>query len=262
MSYRGILATFTNPVDSLWALCLALQQLGVESFHRREALSAHFAGFFMMQNKTKTRRARRQGVPRVLTEPPDNQVCRLRYVQNILLTPSALFPLQANVFRINDLFDPDLTGGGHQSYFRDQMFAIYQYARVLSASIKCTCITDSAQVPLMLVLSPLQNISGTADTVITTAAERKGSKSAYINGQLVKVLSASLSSDKFFGQAPNSTLTDTAYLQAVGSALTGSYSMWFEMLAYGLSASTQNVYVKVEIEQIARFEQPLQQVGS
>jgi len=216
-----------------------------------------------MQNKTKARRSRKQAVPRILNEPPDNQTCRLRYVQNILLTPTALAPLQANVFRTNDLYDPDFSGTGHQSYFRDQMFTLYQYARVLSISIKCTCVTDSASVPLMLVLSPLQNISGTADTVITTASERKGAKSAYITGSSgVKVLSASIGCDKFFGQPSRATLTDTAYLQAVGSALAGSYSMWYEIVAYGLSASSQNVYVKVEIEQVARFEQPLQQVGS
>jgi len=114
----------------------------------------------------------------------------------------------------------------------------------------------------MVVLAPLQSTAGTADTVVTTASERKGSKSGYVNGQAVKTLAAAITSDKFFGQIPGATMNDAAYLQSSGSSLAGSYSMWYEVLAYGLTAVTQNMYVKVEIEAVTRFEQPSQVAAS
>lgn len=49
-------------------------------------------------------------------------------------------------FRANSLFDPDLTGGGHQARYRDQMAAIYLWYRVKAITIKVECygLTNNA----------------------------------------------------------------------------------------------------------------------
>lgn len=193
------------------------------------------------------------------TAPSNHNLVKLRYTENIVLT-SLLGAVASYVYRINDLHDPNYTGTGHQSYFRDQMFSMYQFARVLWASIKVSLITDTAQVPMYVVLGP--NQSGTADSDMQTGSERKGSKECYLNGQLVKTIKCSSSCDYYFGQKKGSTLIDSAYLQLSTSSLGSGDTMWYQILAKSLNSTTQNVYVKVDIEQIARFETPLQQISS
>lgn len=220
-----------------------------------------------MQNVAQGARKKRQYKKKqyksiIPTAPAMNQTVKLRYSENIILQTSALVPLVSYVFRINDLYDPNLSGIGHQAYFRDQMYTLYQYARVLWANIKLTLITDTAQVPLLIVLAPLQSVNGNPDTNVQTASERKGSKECYINGQQVKTLSCSSSCDYYFGQTKGATLTDTGFLQNAFASVSNQNAMWYEILSYGLFTTTQNVFVKVDLEQIVRFEQPFQQAGS
>jgi len=71
---------------------------------------------------------------------PDKLVTKLRYVDSILLTGTSI---GSNVFRMNSLFDPDLTGSGHQPMYFDQFCgaigtAPYSRYRVLSSNITCT----------------------------------------------------------------------------------------------------------------------------
>jgi hypothetical protein len=193
------------------------------------------------------------------TAPSNNTTLKMRYTDNIKLT-STLGSLASYIWRINDLYDPNFTGTGHQPYFRDQMFGLYQYAKVLWASIKISVITDTAQVPVHIILSPIQ--SGSADSDFNTASERKGSKEVYTNGQSMKTLYVQSTCDYYFGQKKGSTLTDTNYLQSSTSSLTANNVMWYEILYRAIPLTTQDIYIKVDIDMITRFEQPLQQSGS
>lgn len=193
------------------------------------------------------------------TAPANHTLVKLRYSENILMTSTA-GAVQSYIYRINDLYDPNYSGTGHQAYFRDQLFAMYQYGRVLWASIKITVITDGATTPCYIVLGPAQ--SGSADTDMATASERKGSKEAYINANQVGTLKVASSVDYYFGQKKGAALADTAYVQNASSSLNTGDLMWYQILVRSMNGSTQNFYVKVDIEQITRFESPLQQSGS
>lgn len=65
----------------------------------------------------------------------------LRYVDNYLLT-STLGSTPNQQMRMNGIFDPDLTGGGHQPMWRDNFAAIYQNYRVISSRIKVTFLPN------------------------------------------------------------------------------------------------------------------------
>lgn len=217
----------------------------------------------LKKNKPRSKRTYTRKKGNIIPSAPRNStMVKLNYTENIVLQVVALVPQTSYVFRINDLYDPNYTGTGHQSYFRDQMFTIYQYGRCVWASIKLTLLSDSAQTPILAVLSPVQNTTGVPDTDITTACERKGSKECYLNGQMVKTLKASSSCDYFFGQKKGATMNDTAFLQTAGASINLANAMFYEILFRSLIAQTQNLYIKVEIQQIVRFEQPLQQFGS
>lgn len=66
---------------------------------------------------------------------PDKAYSYLTYSQRIDLT-TAQYLVGGYTFRLNSTNDPDLTGGGHQPKFRDQMASFYSKYRVLSGRIK------------------------------------------------------------------------------------------------------------------------------
>lgn len=89
--------------------------------------------------------AYRSVIPRIRNPDfgyPDKLVTKIRYVDTIALSAS-LDAIGANVFRMNSLFDPDLTGTGHQPMYFDQLCgavgsAPYSRYRVLSSTMNVT----------------------------------------------------------------------------------------------------------------------------
>jgi len=191
--------------------------------------------------------------------PANHTMVKLHYSENIRLD-TLLGSIGSYVYRINDLFDPNFSGTGHQPYFRDQMYALYNYGKVLSASIKLSLLTNVSLAPAWVVLTPLQ--SGTFDSNLETASERKGSRECYINSQVPQSLYCSSTVDYYFGQAKGTTLHDTGYLQNSTTALSVGNRMNYGIGFQSLDATSMSVYAKIDITQIVRFEQPVQQSGS
>lgn len=63
---------------------------------------------------------------------------RMRYHDAIILQSSGGNPLPFHTFRCNNLFDPDLTGTGHQPLRYDQLSVLFAAYRVRSAMLKVT----------------------------------------------------------------------------------------------------------------------------
>lgn len=70
---------------------------------------------------------------------PDRLRTKLHYADVVALSASAGSP-GIWQFRMNNLFDPDLTGVGHQPQWYDQLSAVYSYVTVVGSSIKVTFI--------------------------------------------------------------------------------------------------------------------------
>lgn len=205
--------------------------------------------------KFKKRISRKIKIP---TAPAQHTMLKLTYYEELSLTPVAGYA--SYIYRINDLYDPNLTGVGHQPLYRDQMFLLYSYARVLGAKITVQ-FTPNTGIPVTAILAPIQ--SGTADTVYQTAMERKGAKSTTLNGyQSSKTLSCYSSSDFYFGQKKGYTMLSSSFEQTPNSGLASANSMWYQILLHDLSTGANLVYVRVKLEMFARFEQPIQQSSS
>jgi len=109
----------------------------------------------------------------------------LTYLQQVTLSSAAVaFQYGAeNVWRLNDMFDPDLTGGAHQPYGTDQMAALYGRYRVKAITIDFTAIPPSAQTALAVGLS-VQPSNATATLVgnsVTGIGEQPNSHTMYLN---------------------------------------------------------------------------------
>ena len=64
---------------------------------------------------------------------------RLRYVTEITLNASGV-GLSAHYFSANGMFDPDVTGTGHQPLYYDQWMVNYEHYQVLGSKIKVTAL--------------------------------------------------------------------------------------------------------------------------
>lgn len=65
-----------------------------------------------------------------------SHIAKLKYVEEIQLNPT-IGGIASYVFRANDLYDPDVTGAGHQPYGFDTLCpTIYNHFTVIGAKIK------------------------------------------------------------------------------------------------------------------------------
>lgn len=79
-----------------------------------------------------------RAVPRALTLFPGTKWVCHRYVDRISFSAAAAGSQNAWVFGANNIYDPDVTGVGHQPMYRDECAAAYGSYTVLSSSIKIT----------------------------------------------------------------------------------------------------------------------------
>ncbi len=68
------------------------------------------------------------------------QLVKMRYFADVELDPGA-GAMAAHIFSANGLFDPDITGVGHQPYSFDQWMAVYDHYHVVGAKISVTFLS-------------------------------------------------------------------------------------------------------------------------
>jgi len=107
----------------------------------------------------------------------------LRYQDQYTLTSSSGSAAQW-LFRLNSLFDPDLTGVGHQPLYFDQLSGIYQYYRIRSTRMHVTFLplTDDTE---LTTTGPYEvgvgaNSTSTFSSTLNTVAEQNNSKVALL----------------------------------------------------------------------------------
>lgn len=77
---------------------------------------------------------------------PPSQVVKFTYTQTVPLTSGTggIYGTE-QAYRLNSLYDPDLTGVGHQPYGHDQMALIYRQYKVVGVNIKINWTAPDAQ---------------------------------------------------------------------------------------------------------------------
>lgn len=129
-----------------------------------------------MQQTRKIKRQNRRGpkttVSRSLTSPvPDRFLTTLNYADNILQTTTTA--PASYMFVLNDIYDPNYTGTGHQPLGRDQWALFYSQYRVLSVDIDIT-MSNTTSYSVLAGYMLKTDISVTTD--MNTAIEKPYSK--------------------------------------------------------------------------------------
>lgn len=117
---------------------------------------------------------RHVGVPRPWAPLPMRQYGTFRYHSNHLLNPGAGVCVD-QVFSANGMYDPDITGTGHQPYGFDQMMANYDHYTVMGSR----CIvewTNTTALPVHAVIALRDSASSLTGTTTDTLLEQPGIK--------------------------------------------------------------------------------------
>lgn len=93
------------------------------------------------RSRFRRRRSRKVTVNRSLQPYAQRYICRLKYQQNVVITGPGCLEYQ---FNLNSVWDPDLSGVGHQPYGYDQLAAIYNRYRVIATAWRITCVSSAS----------------------------------------------------------------------------------------------------------------------
>ena len=93
--------------------------------------------FPLVRNKAVYKKHRPARVPRnVVARPfPARKTVKLTYCEVLTLNPVTGYDVTSYAFRCNSIFDPNITGAGHQPYAHDTYQSMYTHYSVKSSTI-------------------------------------------------------------------------------------------------------------------------------
>lgn len=216
------------------------------------------------KTKIKSRRRPRQkkrAVSRPMRMPlggfPNHKKVRLRYTEVVALNPGATEA--QNVFRANSVFDPNLTGAGHQPLYYDVWSGLYSHYTVLGSKIVATRCLNTTTDPTPLVYGIHLGI-GSTSTVAMTAEELIEQKN---NNRWINAGSPSLSGKnlrlaqyfsprKFFGVKDPEDDDGSTALVTANPTRDAYFSLWARPIGGATSTAQQFI---VEIEYLVSFSE-------
>lgn len=125
----------------------------------------------------------------------------LNYSDTIQANPAAV--VYSYTYNLNNIYDPDQTGTGHQPMLHDQLSVAYQRYRVRACKYSVTI--SNSNTPIRCCLVPYNN-SGPID--LTDACEMKLAKSAIVNsmssgGTCIRTLAGYTTLRRLLGENPS-----------------------------------------------------------
>lgn len=181
----------------------------------------------------------------------------LPYVERSILINPAIGGLAASYyFSANGLYDPNITGGGHQPLGFDQIMPMYDHYTVIASKITCTFYNDDTSIKQVVGLRLADSTTLTSADP-TALMESGGGKYGWLNARAVDgdmaTMTLGCSPKKFFSKS----LNDDVYKGGIGS--NPSDQVYFHIWCAPFnSADSAAVYVNVRIDYIALFSEPKQ----
>lgn len=188
---------------------------------------------------------------------PRRIVKTLRYAELVSIT-STTGILQTYRFSANGLFDPNITGTGHQPLYFDQVMSLYNQYTVIGSKIECRIVPSSANTSPVAVILMLDDDTTLTPTDITGVQEQSQAnrlKIVHVSEANPIVLTKKFSTKKNFGGSilANTNLTGTPASNPIEQ-------MYFDICAQTIGGNTASVSVEVLITYIAVFNE-LKDVG-
>lgn len=163
---------------------------------------------------------------------------RHKYVERISIP--CVTGIGAYLFSCNGMYDPNITGTGHQPMYFDQLAAIYDHYTVFSSHMKAEFVVDAGNVVWSMYMSD--------DTTLasgSTAGEQAGSKTGILTSKAVRpqVVQLTWDAKKFFG----GDVFDNDNLQG-NAAANPTEQSYFQLTFTDFAGTSLNVLLNVVIE--------------
>jgi hypothetical protein len=184
----------------------------------------------------------------------------LYYEPNLSLTMPLAGTVGAYVFAANGIFDPNITGTGHQPMGFDQMMSLYNQCTVVRSSCSVS-FEPSWNSRVGICLSPAAALGTTDSRVIV---ENGYLKSISITGSGTQIvhefpkLTLDFDTKKYFGVKTDQELLDNPYLYTTAAANPTELA-YFQIVGWqnmDLPGSDKTLYFDVELSYDAIFWEP------
>lgn len=187
---------------------------------------------------------------------PDRLRCNLRYVEGQGFSASAT--PAAQVYRMNSLFDPNLTGTGHQPEYYDSLTPMYGEYLVLGAKARLEFV-NTGIVPTYIVVALMdQNNSGLSAENISESRYALTKTLGALTGSGVTVIEVPYMSTAHMNGERGNIETDPNFYTII---TTNPSDQWFMVIKVastdGITAVALNYRVVIEFNCIFRDLTPV-----
>lgn len=214
-------------------------------------------------SRRKRRRTRRRRTTRMPKSMPFGyrKIVTHRYVEHLIDIDSGTGGTPASyVFSANGVYDPNITGTGHQPLGFDQMMLMYNHATVVSSKMTCKFINTDASYPtnVYIHLQDSSSISSDTQNIRENGRAIWGMCAAAGTTGFQKVLSMPFSTAKFFGRKGGDITNDDMFRSSSSSNPTEQayYHLTVEP-PFGIDLSATRIEVMITYKVIWTEPHPL-----
>lgn len=197
---------------------------------------------------------------------PRRYVCKMRYSEIRHFSGGNALRSVDQTYRMNSMHDPDLTGGGHQPRFYDELATLYNFSRVLGCKITVKILPTDATVPnqsIYVAIVPNNNPTSLSGSTYLDIAELPFSKVEMTNiyGQRA-IMSQFKNISTVAGVAPSVVRNDDAFRAQLGS--NPATQTYYHIVAgtFNETATSIDARALIDIEYTVQFEDPITPAAS
>lgn len=215
--------------------------------------------------RTKGKRRARITTVQPSTQPIANRlITKLKYVDTVTI-PLNIDGVGVWEFRLNSLYDPDFSGGGHQPYGYDQLTTLYQQYRVFGARIKFTILDvldDSSNLGIYMGIynTPNANILAgktTSEILELPYCKYKVTSATTAAGGISRTMYQRVNIPRVMGVRSAQYKSDDLYMSAVGGNPASQLFGNFFVADPTLAVASKEVKVGVQIIYYAEMLYPV-----
>lgn len=201
-------------------------------------------------------------VPRFSVLPQKRRAVHRYHEKNLALNPGLAGILAEYVFVANGMYDPNLTGSGHQPIGFDQMNLFYNQHHVIGSRIVVTIISQETTYPGIVGIYANSTAALTSSSIDTIIEQGNGVFSTVLTKDLPQsssTLQFSFSTAKFSGSSK--VLSDDNL--AGSSSANPTTSFYYHIVAAPIpNVDMTSCYLDVLIEYVSIWSDPKEVTGS
>lgn len=180
--------------------------------------------------------------------------CKTRYVDPNIVIDAASLTAGIHVFSMNGLYDPDITGTGHQALGFDQMMLMYDHYTVIGSRLRVTLTnTDTSNAQTVAVSLKDTATTSTVGNTLENGLSRWTVLSPANAGGSTRTLSINCSPTKFFNRK---VLQGDKYYGTISSNPTDGVYAHIQVVAVDSIVNPAAVQATVVIEYIVVYTEP------